>query len=165
MRIHPTPKMDETEGFQCLGHSNWTICSPLSPFCSERFASFGLSYWEANSYYPKRANNGKRGYASKSGGAHSFYRRGKAGINLKMNVDETHHFPHFPHSKCSHASSALFAIPSRSYQRRSRGKQKIVADIAATCAAAPTIAVARVPDRKGVLRLSGPSSLSLSDLG
>ena len=40
-------------GFQCLGHSNWTICSPLSPFCSEIFPTFSLSYWGANSYYPR----------------------------------------------------------------------------------------------------------------
>ena len=47
------PIIDETEGFQRLGHSNWTICSPLSPFCSENFPTFPLLYWEANSYYPK----------------------------------------------------------------------------------------------------------------
>ena len=45
--------MDETKGFQCLGHSNWTICSPLSPFCSEIFPTFSLSYWGAHSYYPR----------------------------------------------------------------------------------------------------------------
>ena len=50
-----TPKLDETEGFQCLGHSNWTICSPFSQFCSEIFPSFSLSYWEAISYYPRRS--------------------------------------------------------------------------------------------------------------
>ena len=49
----PIPKLDETEGFQCLRHSNWTICIPLNPFCSENFATFSLSYWEANSYYPR----------------------------------------------------------------------------------------------------------------
>ena len=27
-----TPKLDETEGFQCLGHSNWTICSSWANF-------------------------------------------------------------------------------------------------------------------------------------
>ena len=31
----PSPNMDETEGFQCLGHSNWTICSHFGQFCSE----------------------------------------------------------------------------------------------------------------------------------
>ena len=45
--------MNETDGFQCLGHSNWTICSPLSPFCSEIFPTFSLSYWGAHSYYPR----------------------------------------------------------------------------------------------------------------
>ena len=45
--ILPTPNMDETEGFQCLGHSSWTICRPLSPFCSEIFPTFSLSYWGA----------------------------------------------------------------------------------------------------------------------
>ena len=37
--------MDETEGFQCLGGSNWTICSPLSQIHSEHFQTFSLSYW------------------------------------------------------------------------------------------------------------------------
>ena len=57
--ILPTPEMDETEGFQCLGHSNWTTCSPLSPFCSEIFPTFSLSYWGANSYYPRGLIMGK----------------------------------------------------------------------------------------------------------
>ena len=34
-------------------HSNWTICSPFTPFCSDILATFSLSYWEANSYYPR----------------------------------------------------------------------------------------------------------------
>ena len=45
--ILATSKLDETEGFQCLGHSNWTHCSPLSPFCPEKFPTFSLSYWGA----------------------------------------------------------------------------------------------------------------------
>ena len=49
----PFPNMDETEGIECLGHSNWTICSPLSHFCPEIFSTFSLSYWGANSYYPR----------------------------------------------------------------------------------------------------------------
>merc|ERR1739842_188579 len=49
----PFPNMDGTEGFQCLWHSNWTICSPLSPYCTEIFPTFPLSYWGANSYYPR----------------------------------------------------------------------------------------------------------------
>ena len=47
------PNMDETEGFHCLGHKNWTICSPLSHFCSEIFPTFSVSYWGAHSYYPR----------------------------------------------------------------------------------------------------------------
>ena len=56
---HPTPKVDEKKGFQCLGHSNWTICIPFSPFCSGKFPSFSPSYWEANSYYPRGPIMGK----------------------------------------------------------------------------------------------------------
>ena len=51
--------LSETQGFQCLGHSNWTICSPLSQFCSENFPIFSLSYWGANSYYPRGLIMGK----------------------------------------------------------------------------------------------------------
>merc|ERR1739842_198225 len=53
----PFPNMDETEGFQCLGHSNWTTCSPLSPFCPEIFPTFSLSYW-GPFLLPQRANYG-----------------------------------------------------------------------------------------------------------
>ena len=45
--------MNETRGFECLGHSNWTICSPLSPFCSGNFQFVSSLYWEANSFYPR----------------------------------------------------------------------------------------------------------------
>merc|ERR1739842_70987 len=47
------PNMDETEGFQCLGHPNWTICSLLSQSCFPNFSTFPLSYWGAHSYYPR----------------------------------------------------------------------------------------------------------------
>ena len=57
--INPTSNLDETEGFGCLGHSNWTICSPLSPFCFGNFPTFSLSYWGANSYYPREPIMGK----------------------------------------------------------------------------------------------------------
>ena len=52
-------KLDETEGFLCLGHSNWTICSPLHLSHSEIIPSFSPSYWEANSYYPRGPIMGK----------------------------------------------------------------------------------------------------------
>ena len=35
-----SPSLDETQGFKCLGRSNWTICSLLSQFCSEIFPTF-----------------------------------------------------------------------------------------------------------------------------
>ena len=50
---HPTQELDERGNFECLGHSHWTICSPSSPSCSQNFPTFSLSYWEANSYYPR----------------------------------------------------------------------------------------------------------------
>ena len=31
------PNLSETQGFECLGHSNWTICSLISQFCSLNF--------------------------------------------------------------------------------------------------------------------------------
>ena len=45
--------MEETEGLQCLGHSNWAICILLSHFCSDKFSTFALSYWGAHSFYPR----------------------------------------------------------------------------------------------------------------
>ena len=58
--ILPTQEMDETGGFGCQGHSIWTICIPLSPFCPEIFPTFPSSYWGANSYYPRGLIMGKR---------------------------------------------------------------------------------------------------------
>ena len=46
-------------GFQCLGHSKWTISSPLNLFCSMGFSTFSVSYWESNSYYPRGPIMGK----------------------------------------------------------------------------------------------------------
>ena len=44
-RFHPNLKLDDTESIGCLGHSNWTIFSHLSLFCSKIFPTFSLSYW------------------------------------------------------------------------------------------------------------------------
>ena len=51
----------QPEWIRCLGHSSWTICSPLSLFCFPNFSTFSLSCWEANSYYPRegKTENGK----------------------------------------------------------------------------------------------------------
>ena len=56
-----SPNLSEKQGFQCFWHSNWTICSLLSCFCPKQFPTFSLSYWGANSYYPRerKAENGK----------------------------------------------------------------------------------------------------------
>ena len=43
--ILPTSNIGDSGGFQCLGGSNWTICSPLSQINSEHFETFSLSYW------------------------------------------------------------------------------------------------------------------------
>ena len=42
--ILTTPEKNETVGFQCLEHSNCTICTPLGPFCWNKFSTFSLSY-------------------------------------------------------------------------------------------------------------------------
>ena len=67
--VFPIPKLNETGGSRCLGHSFWTICSPLSPFCSGNFQFVSSLYWEANSYYPRgpkvrkgRFSNSKTGW-------------------------------------------------------------------------------------------------------
>ena len=57
--------LSETQGFECLGHSNWTICSLLS---QSRFLIFPTStslYRKAQFLFPHRedragAENGKR---------------------------------------------------------------------------------------------------------
>ena len=66
--ILPTPKLDETEGFQCLGHSNWTISSPLHLSHSEIIPSFSPSYWEAESFYPRGPIMGKGNSSSSKTG-------------------------------------------------------------------------------------------------
>ena len=44
-RIHS--KLNVTQGFLYLGHSNWTICSLLSRFCSINFPPSCPLYWGA----------------------------------------------------------------------------------------------------------------------
>ena len=85
--VLPTSEMGETEGFQCLGHSNWTICSLLSPFCSENFPIFPLSYWGANSYYPRGLIMGK-------GSSHNPKTEWDSGVSVlgAFILDHLHHF-------------------------------------------------------------------------
>ena len=58
--IHPTLKLNETERFACQGHSIWSICIPLSHFCSENFPNFFTFILGGQFLLPLRANNGKR---------------------------------------------------------------------------------------------------------
>ena len=50
--------MERTDGFQCLGHSNWTICTLLSQFCSPNFTTLHF-YTGGHFLLPQRANNEK----------------------------------------------------------------------------------------------------------
>ena len=52
--------MDETEEFQCLGHSNWTICSLSSQYCFPNFTIFSLLYWGCQFLLPQEANTDAR---------------------------------------------------------------------------------------------------------
>ena len=45
--------LSQENAYSEVRHSNWTICSPLSQFCSEIFPILSLSYWGAHSYYPR----------------------------------------------------------------------------------------------------------------
>ena len=58
--IPPTPKLDETVGFECLGHPSWTICSPLHLSLFENFPHFSHSYWGGQFLLPQRAIMEKR---------------------------------------------------------------------------------------------------------
>ena len=61
--IHP--KMDETQGFQYLEHSNWTICSLLSWFCSNKFPTSSSLYWGSHFLLPQRGEMEKKGITQK----------------------------------------------------------------------------------------------------
>ena len=54
--ILPTSKQNETGGFQCLGHSNWVICSRLSHFCSKYFLTFSTFILGDHFLLPQKAN-------------------------------------------------------------------------------------------------------------
>ena len=67
--------MDQTEGFQCLGHSSWIICTLLSQSCFPKFSLFSLSYWGAHSYYP-------RGPIMRKGNSHNFQYGSDRGVSV-----------------------------------------------------------------------------------
>ena len=54
-----SPNLSETQGFECLGHSNWTICSLLSQFCSLNFPTSTSLYWGAQFLLPQREESWK----------------------------------------------------------------------------------------------------------
>ena len=82
--------MDETEGFGCLGHSNWANCSLLSHFCSQTFPTFSLSCLEANSYYPWMLIMGKgNSHNSRNGWCRGF------SVPGAFKLDHLQPFAHF----------------------------------------------------------------------
>ena len=74
-------------GFQCLGHSNWTICITLNPFSSRNIQTFSLSSSEANSYYPRGPILGK----GKSSNPKSDWDSGFSVLGA-FKLDHLHHF-------------------------------------------------------------------------
>ena len=65
MRKGNSRKMDVTQWFWYLGHSNWTICSLLSQFCSKQFTILKLLYWGSHFLLPQRAENEEKVLAQK----------------------------------------------------------------------------------------------------
>ena len=53
--------MELTQGFQCLGHSKWTICSLLSKFCPENFPTLNFYTGECQFLITPEAENEKKG--------------------------------------------------------------------------------------------------------
>ena len=54
------PKVNETQGFQYLGHSNWTICSLLNIFVRKCFHLFTFHNGRSNFFLPQREEEGKQ---------------------------------------------------------------------------------------------------------
>ena len=68
MRKGIHPKVDETLGFPYLGHSNWTICSKLSRFCSKKISNSLIFILGAHFLLPQRLPRlqlRKKGFAQK----------------------------------------------------------------------------------------------------
>ena len=53
MRKWNSPNQSDAVGIRCLGHSNWTLCSPLSQFCSGSFPFFHFYAPEPISFIPQ----------------------------------------------------------------------------------------------------------------
>ena len=69
MRKGIHPNMDETQEFQYLEHSNWTICSLLIWFCYKFFPTSWSLYWGAHFLLPQRAEDAEKGFTQTT----SFY--------------------------------------------------------------------------------------------
>ena len=103
--IHP--KVNEILGFLYLGHSNWTICSLLSRFCSKIFPLFRSLYWGSLFLLPQREENWKL----------------EKGIHPKVNGTQANQMPKCKSdnsTQCSQAVShpstnrgSLFLLPQR----------------------------------------------------
>ena len=55
-------EMDERQGSQCLGHSNWTIWSLLSQFCSPIFPICDFYTGECQFLITPEVENEKKGF-------------------------------------------------------------------------------------------------------
>ena len=56
-----SPNLSETQGFEYPGHSNWTISSLLSQFCSLDFPPSTSLYWGVQFLLPQREEGWKWG--------------------------------------------------------------------------------------------------------
>ena len=59
--ILPILKWNDSRDFQCLGHSNWTICELYGYLCSKKISFFFTFILGSQFLLPQRANNGKSG--------------------------------------------------------------------------------------------------------
>ena len=108
-------------GFQCLGHSNWTICSLLSHFCFTNFPTFSLSWWEANSYYP-------RGLIMRKGNSPNSRIRPDRGVSVlgPFNLDHLHPFEPLLSSEFSNFFTFILGGQFLLPQRANNGKREFI---------------------------------------
>ena len=58
--ILPTPKLNETVGFECLGHQSWTILSLFSKKITKNITPPRPLYWGSLFLLPQRAEKGPK---------------------------------------------------------------------------------------------------------
>ena len=112
-------KVNETQGFQYLGHSNWTICSLFSRFCSLIFPPSCLSYWEVQFLITQEigrkeaagAEIGEKGFTQKWMRHRGFSTWGiKKGPFACCSADFVPQFFHLP---VLHTGRSNFLLPKR----------------------------------------------------